>query len=1009
MHNEKIQITRVKRLLDRQTAQLYQNKIPLEAEFSYPDGEYKPLSIGGEWGKPWQTGFFRIRGKVPADWGGRHYGLFFDCDGEACLLENGSPRQGLTPKVDWYHKAAKHYVPLEGKYPPEAEFELMVDASANDLFGAGKTQYCLRECSLATFDEELFQRLMDIGLLLNLAVALPEGTVRRRRILYSLDKVCDNWATDQAQVQALLAELLSHPAHSSALTAYSVGHAHLDLAWLWPLRETRRKGGRTFANALRLMEQYPQYVFGASQAQLYQWIKEDYPALYEEVKHQVKTGRWEIQGATWVEFDTNLISAESIIRQFMYGKRFFLKEFGYVPRVLWLPDCFGFSGNLPQLLKGCGVDWFVTQKLSWNESNTFPHHLCLWEGIDGTRVMAHQLPTNDYNFSNDPSAFLETEKRYAQSELCDAFLNMYGIGDGGGGPTRNHLEYGLRMQDLEGVSKFRFCGSKDFFEHLEDLDKETLPVVPGELYLEYHRGTYTTQAKMKENNHHSENLLGVAEFWAVLAGIREYPDILRQAWQDTLFLQFHDILPGSSITPVYEDAAAISASIHERLAGFFRETAVNLGEGEDQEQPHTILVINGCNQEQDEWCQALDSDLGICASDEKGNELPMVRNGDTTIFRVRVPAWGYRQIRFTTKQAGQPLEQRPVSNTLENGYLRVEISSRGSITSIFDKEAGCEVLAGESNLLKLWEDEPNNWGAWDINHFYRSTAPLILESGHTDPTLSYRLDGQYSRIVQEIRIGESALRQTIELRDNERFIRIHHDIDWKERHRMLRAHFLPSVFSGIATYGIQNGVIQRSTKPKNAWEEAQFEVPAQRFVDLSQPDRGCALLCDVKFGYRVRDNEMEINLLRSPADVDPQADMHRHSYSYAFYPHSGDYAHSDVFSIAERLAHNPIVIPVAGNVKPIPEPPFHLISGNVNLDTVKPAEDGSGIVLRFHEFKGQNGTAELICARHYDSVRECDMLEYPLGSDSRRLESGESLRLIFRPFETKTLLFKEEP
>ncbi len=1008
MHNEKIHLTRIKRLLERQKPLLIKYKLPLEAGFSATGGDFQPLALNAVWGKPWQTGWFRISGRIPESFAGQDYRLLFDCDGEACLLLDGVPYQGFTPKVDWYHKAAKNLLPLASIRKPGEDLSLLIDASANDLFGAQKEEYRLRECALVTFDEPLYQSLLDIALLLDLAEALPEKTVRRQRLIFGLDQVCNAWNSDQERVNAILGDLLSAPAHASALTAFSVGHAHLDLAWLWPLRETRRKGARTFANALRLLEQYPSYVFGASQAQLYQWIKADHPALYAQVKERVKEGRWEIQGASWVEFDTNLISAESIIRQFMYGKRFFESEFGQAPRVLWLPDCFGFSGNLPQFLKGCGVDWFITQKLSWNETNTFPHHLFVWEGIDGSRVLAHQLPTNDYNFSNNPSSFLETEKRYAQSELCDAFLNLYGIGDGGGGPTRDHIEYGLRQQSLEGVSKFRSASSADFFAHLSGLDPSQLPVAYGELYLEFHRGTYTTQARMKQDNRGSEKLLAAAEFMAVLAG-HAYPEPLRRIWQDTLLLQFHDIIPGSSITPVYEDAHTISAANHAQLKDYLAATARELADSGTPCQEASYLVFNPSNQELDEW-HAFPQELqGLVPLNEYSTELASLETENALLARIRVPAWGCLLLQFSTNGYLPKTEASTASLTLENRFLKAELTETGGIRSIWDKELERELLISESNLLLLWEDEPNNWGAWDINHFYRDTAPQTAGGATLNQALSFTLEGEFSRVVQDIRIGKSSLRQTIELRCDDRLLRVSHEIAWQEKHKMLRTHWFTAVHNGIASYGIQAGVIKRSSKPKSAVEAAQFEVPAQRFADLSQPDHGCAVLCDVKFGYRIMDGQMELNLLRSPADVDPTADIHSHSYSYAFYPHSGDYEHSDVFRQAERLAHSLIVVPLQTLPEKLPQPLFRLDSDHVNLDTVKPAEDGGGIILRFHEYKGQSGTALLYCAQTQSQARVTDLLEQPLEADPIQLDPYYPLSLEFRPFEVKTIRLEELP
>jgi alpha-mannosidase len=1018
MQNEKIIVTRIRRLLERQRQLVHPDRLELGAEYCYNElepitygkwGEFKPIRVGGLWGQPWGSAWFRVKVAVPASFSGKMIGLWFDCDGEACVWQDGTPWQGLTPKVDWYHNAAKYYVPLSASAQPGDSYELLIEAAANDLFGGGETEYKLRECALVSFDETLWQALLDIEVLLNLTEALPERTVRRQRILYGLNRVCDLWNSRREDAFAILKELLSQTAHASALTAYSVGQAHLDLAWLWPIRESKRKGGRTFTNALRLLEAYPDYIFGASQAQLYQWMKDLYPSLYEQVKQRIKEGRWEVQGAHWVEFDTNLISGESIIRQFLYGKRFFAEEFGVRTHVLWLPDCFGFSGNLPQYLAGCGVDWFVTQKLSWNETNTFPHHLFLWEGIDGTRIKAHQLPTNDYHFSNTPSAFQETEKRYAQSEVCDAFLNLYGIGDGGGGPTRNHLEYGLRQRDLEGVARFRFSHAEDFFEHLKDFDFSQVPVAYGELYLEYHRGTYTTQARMKQDNRASERLLQQAEFIAALTPGNGYPEVLRRVWEDVLLLQFHDIIPGSSITKVYEDAHTLSEANHHKLEKFISSGLEKFTDSAGNEvENRSYIVFNPSNWERKVWHLFTFELKALIPFTGEGAELPSYETDEGIMVQLTVPPWGYSTVVF--RNMGRLFEDKviPAICSFENKYLKVSVTERGSISSILDKRSGREVLKGESNLLKLWEDEPNNWGAWDINHFYRGIEPSLPGTCSLVKEESYMVEGRYSRITHDLMIGGSPLRQAIELHEGEPFIRISHDLDWKEHHKMLRVHFSPDVHNGTATYGIQGGVVKRSAKPLNAWEEAQFEVPAQRFADLSQADRGCALICDCKYGYRVRDGEMELNLLRSPADVDPTADIHRHCYSYAFYPHQGDYEHSDAFGVADAFGSRLLVQPTAK----LPDPPaasfFTLESDHVTLDTVKPAEQGGGIILRMHEYKGQSGIARLACHDIWKTAALCNLLEEALQPLAAPSGWDNGLELEFRPFEIKTILLREE-
>ncbi|MEF3695105.1 MAG: glycoside hydrolase family 38 C-terminal domain-containing protein [Candidatus Cloacimonadota bacterium] len=1000
MHDEKIHIERIKRLLERQKPEIHRLKedmpaylVSCSSPLSHPhhSGCEALLEIrkGEVWGKKWESAHFEVKITVPESFAGQRMGLWFDCDGEACVMRQGTPYQGLTPKVDWYHNAAKYYVPLSEDAIPGEEHRLLIEASANDLFGAGKEEYALRECALVSLNSQLRSDLLDLELLLNLATALPAGQVRRKKILWGLNEACNYWHSDRAKARQIMQELLSKPANASALTAYSVGHAHLDLAWLWPLRETKRKGGRTFANALRLMEQYPDYIFGASQAQLYRWIKDKYPGLYEEVKSAVKSGRWEIQGASWVEFDTNLPSGEAIIRQFYYGKKFFSEEFGFIPTTLWLPDCFGFNGNLPQLMKGCGVDYFMTQKLSWNETNTFPHHLFIWQGIDGTEVLAHQLPTNDYNFSNNPSAFLQTEERFAQAELSDAFLNLYGIGDGGGGPTLNHIEYGLRQQNLEGVSRFRFARSDEFFAWYKGQDASLLPKAYGELYLEFHRGTYTTQALMKQNNFISQRLLSLVEFLA--AGLAlPYPAQLHLIWEDTLLLQFHDIIPGSSITMVYEDAHRISAESYAKLLALAQQLV-------EPETAKAITVVNDSQWGRTQW---IELDSGLSATDDL-NILERIE-GKSELIRVQLPPFSRLSLPLREAKTSQTAETPTM--ILENDFLRAEISSRGSILSLIIKPENREVLSAESNLLKLWEDEPNNWGAWDINHFYHDTIPQEAQDGKLIEELCINDPGKLQRLVQEIPVAHLIIRQTIELSANDRFLRIKHEIDWQAKHQMLRTHFYPNVKSDLATYEIAMGTIKRSTRPKNAWELAQFEVPAHRFADYSQSDCGCALLSKAKYGYRIVEDEMELNLLRSPADVDPTADQHKHCYEYGFYPHQGSYESSDVLQMAHCFAQPLQVLPGGKRQATLVESDLGIESAAVKLDTVKPAYERDGIVLRLYEYRGGSARAKISIPKGYKHAYRCRMTEEIL----EPLDFYDTLSLQFEAHQIITVLITRE-
>ncbi len=399
---------------------------------------------------------------------------------------------------------------------------------------------------------------MDLKVLISLYENLEENSVRKKRVLYAPNDVSNNYQDGKGLDKCfeITKNILSSPAVPSALTAWSIGHAHIDLAWLWPIRETKRKAGRTFSTVMRMMEAYPEYIFGASQAQLYQWTKENYPHLYEEIKKAIAQNRWEVQGAGWVEHDTNMPSGESLVRQYVYGKRFFKEEFGKELDYMFLPDCFGFTGSLPQILKQAGVEYFISQKLSWNDTNKFPHNSFIWEGIDGSRIKTHFLPTHDYNFSNLPGEFIKSEKRFEQADVCDDFLNLYGIGDGGGGPSSEHIEMSLRQQNCEGVPKVKFGYVGDFLKTLDAHEKD-LPVWKGELYFELHRGTYTSQALMKKNNRLLEQRLQQLEFISVISE-QDIRKKIEPIWKDVLLNQFHDIIPGSSIAWVYKDANSLS-------------------------------------------------------------------------------------------------------------------------------------------------------------------------------------------------------------------------------------------------------------------------------------------------------------------------------------------------------------------------------------------------------------------------------------------------------------------
>ncbi|MFO7897158.1 MAG: glycoside hydrolase family 38 C-terminal domain-containing protein [Candidatus Cloacimonadales bacterium] len=986
MQREKIYLERIKRWIEENYPRRYFGKAALKAAYivdekpiSYQQAisaQYQEIKPGEVWARPWNCGWFRFQGEVPAEFAGQQVGALIDVEGEACIWREGSPDLGLTNKIHWNLWSGKYFVPLFEKAEAGKKIELLAEASANELFGAGSRDYHLIQAEIVCLDRPLRQLIIDFRTLLSLTEALEKRSPRRQKILRGLNDAINLYQNGAGQAAALdiTKKLLAAPATASALTAYSIGHAHLDLAWLWPIRETRRKAGRTFATVLKYMEEYPDYKFGASQPQLYQWVKEDYPKLYAKIKQAVAAERWECQGAMWVEPDMNLTGGEALVRQCFYGKKFFRDEFGKEIDHLWLPDVFGYSAALPQILKKCGVDYFMTQKISWNETNKFPHHTFMWQGIDGTEILTHFLPTNDYNLSNWPTQLVESEQRYAQNDLSEEFLNLYGIGDGGGGPSRLQIELGLRQQNLEGSPKFKFAFAQDFFAKIGQIPRERLPQWRGELYLELHRGTYTTQALIKKNNRLLELRLRDLEFLGTL--VENYPKAqIEQVWKDTLLNQFHDILPGSSINWVYKDANALSAQNLDKLADLTAAIFDQLHGKTDKRENY--IIYNSLSWERQEILQ-----------------LP-AENGELIETKLQVPALGYTTVNLAEIAAAQG-QIRADEKSLENALIKISLAKDGTISSIFDKEAQREVLAGSANQLLLWEDQPNNWGAWDVNHFYRETTPQpakLLES-----KLIYHSALQAS-IWQKFTIGNSTIEQTLTLCDDSKFIKIETQVDWREEHKMLRVEAAAAIYSQQASYEIQYGTLQRPTHANTSWDAAKFEVVAQRFADLSQPDYGLALINDCKYGHYIQGNVLSLNLLRSPKDTDKEADLHQHQFTFGYFPHLGELTQSDTLKTAHELNSPLICTPIAKIPLPASKSWWSLTDSQVKIETIKPAEDGEGIILRLYETKGANCQTRLQAAEPWQQLLETDMLENKL---QVICQNQQEQALQFKPFEIRT-------
>ncbi len=967
------------------TAWRTKEPVPFEQRTS---GQKLILGIGDRWGELFDCAWFCFEGKIPESAAGQKVVLLIDLNGEAMVVDsNGDPVQCLTPGSSIFDRTlgqpGKTVVELTDHAKGEETVVLWADVGNNDLFGTLPNEGRIRLAHIAICHEELRRLYYDDEVLLNLLDQLPEDSARYQRILYALYRAAihlNHFTDDEAKAaRAELAPELNKKNGDASLTVSAIGHAHLDLAWLWPIRETIRKGARTFSNALMLMEKYPEFRFGASQAQLYQWMKDRYARLYQRVQQRVADGRWELLGITWVEPDTNLIGGEAMIRQFLYGYQFFRNEFGQEIKVLFLPDSFGYSGALPQIMTQCGVRYFVTIKLSWDRFNTYPHHSFIWQGIDGSEVLVHMPPEGTYNSSASPKAVKLAETRYLDKAVSENCLMIYGIGDGGGGPGVEHLERLARMKNLDGIAPVTQEKVTSFFQRLEQ-DRDKLPRWFGELYLGMHQGTYTSQARNKRYNRHLELALRSLEFLGVLAGClaeSDYPQKqIETIWKELLLYQFHDILPGSSITRVYDESLKRYGDLTNEIGKLRHQFLMELIKAilhEDYQQP--VLIVNPLSWERKDW----------------------IKIGPRW-FNPTVPAMGYRVIDI----AAAP-EQFPVtsasSTCLENELLKVNWDAAGNLISIYDKQHQRSVLqpGAIGNELIVYEDDGDAWD-FSVDYRYRTAGKFELQSSEA------RIDGPQAILTQVRRFGDSTLIQNIKLTAGRRRLDFETEIDWHERHRMLRSSFPIHVLARQSVSEIQFGHIQRPTHQNTSWEHAKFEICAHKWIDLSQSDYGVALLNDCKYGHRAFDNVLDINLLRSPTYPDPDADQGIHHFTYSLYPHAGDHVTGGVIRAGYELNIPLEAFEIAGKKAAGSFPSeFAFITvdvPNVIVETVKPAEDQFGFILRIYEAHGITCVAKISTYFPIESANLVDLLERQVAPIEFQ---GNTFALEFRPFEIKTV------
>ena len=1003
MHDDRVVVERriERELWQRILPHVYRERRPLALEAWHVPGEpvshdhavaqaFEPFALGGAWGPPWGTTWFRLRGDVPADWVGPHLEAVVDLgwgmrgpgfQAEGLVWWDGAPLQGVHPR--------RTAVPL-----PQAgagPLSFLIEAAANpampasfrpsplgslDTAGAAPL-YRVTMADLALRDDAVYHLCLDVEVLVGVMKGLALDDPRRQRLLRQLERAFDaidvrHVSGTAAEARRVLEPALELPARASSMRVVGVGHAHIDSAWLWPIRETVRKCARTFASAVRLMDEQPDYRFVCSQAVQYRWMEDRYPALFERIREQVAAGRFVPVGGMWVEADMNLPSGESLVRQFVHGQRYFESRFGVRCREVWIPDVFGYPASMPQIYAAAGCTRFVTQKLSWNKQNRFPHHTFWWEGIDGTRVLTHFPPVDTYNAEVTGEEMAFSERNFRDHGWSDWALMPYGYGNGGGGPTREMVERAGRMRDLDGTPRLQLGTSDEFFDRVEaELEAGAeAPVWRGELYFEMHRGTLTSQIETKVGNRRCERLLREAELWWAAGGV--LPDDvaaeLYELWADVLLQQFHDIIPGSSIAWVHDDAerehARIAARLEELIAAALARLGVAEGEGH--------VLANAASHDRVEVVSAPDG-------------VPVV---------VEVPATGV--VPFASVDPSS-YDDRVVTteHSMANGQLAVHWDLDGTITSIIDVVRGRELLpAGRTIDIELAPDQPVEYDAWDLESW---TAGLGAPIAGDAEVVWLERGPLRARVQVRRRFGRgSTMSTTATLAALSSRLDLEFDVDWHEQEQLLSLMVPLDVRADAATCDIQFGHVRRPTHPSSPWDAAKFEVCAHRFVDLAEPGFGVAVLNDGRFGHRLFDGGVRVSLLRGARYPDPDADQGRHRVTVSVMPH-GPGLH-EVLTEAERLnvplRWSPGALARGVQVVELDTPA-------VQLSAVKRADDGSGdLIVRLYEATGDRTPVSVRLAVPVRAAGRCNALEEPEAT----IDVADGfVALTLQPFELVTL------
>lgn len=965
---------------------------------------FKPIAFGEAWGKEWEYLWLRGTVTLPPEAAGKMIVMNLNPGGETTLFVNGNAfgtyRAGWVPVQHHYvqdniltecAEAGERFDLLceayAGHYFPESTVSCcatgpVLPGSYTDPL-AGKLRTTMGNNTFGVWNEAAYQLWADVRVLTEIMENLSNGSLRAAKIARALqqftlevdfEQPAEQRIADYQRGREILRPAMECKNGSTAPTFYGIGNAHLDVVWLWPLAETERKVARTFAAQLRLIEKYPEYRFLQSQPQTYEFCKQHYPELYDRIKAAIKQGGWIAEGAMWVEPDTNMTSGESLVRQLIYGMRYFKEELGVDCEILWLPDTFGYSAALPQILKSCGIKYLVTQKIFWsyNEGEQFPYHYFTWRGMDGSEIVSY-LPTS-YTYTTNPKQIMDVWENRVQKDDMDKFLLPFGYGDGGGGPSRDYIEFALREQNLEGCPKVEMAHPKKIFE---DLEAEGGPehTYDDELYFTAHRGVYTSQASVKWGNRKSELALREGELWGSIAmavGCTYPYAAMEKAWKKVLLNQFHDILPGSSIARVYKEALVLHNEAIDCGITLAKQSIADIANS-----GNATLIFNSLSWERDAV-------------------ITLPQGG---YARVKIPSCGYTTLTNNVISADEAvyIDVNSDGAVLGNGMIKAVFNKEGELVSFVRNDSGREFADGEMNHFLLYKDVPRTFDAWDIDSPYEQQ---YIESGR-NATVSLVESTPYRCTLQIAKdIGNSKICQKVSLDAGSERIVFDTTVEWHELHRLLKVSFPVRVSTTEGINEMQYGYVKRPTHRSRAYDKDRFEVCNHRYTALCDEGHGAAVLNDCKYGVSMLGNAMNLTLLRAAGSPELAADNGIQHFTYAFTAWDGSFMDSNVVRQGYELNVSPMIAKGSDATKSF----FSVLGAqNIIVDTIKPAEDGSGdIIIRLYECKHADTTCDLQWTLPVKSALLCNMLESDDSNEPLPI-SENSITLHFRAFEVKTI------